>query len=127
MKNQFGKLFQRMKSSRRTRENRLSCLNLESLEGRRLLAFDVPNPYQNDLINEDVSGDFIRLSAKAAEEAGEPAAAKPAKPAAKPAKKPATKRTTKPRARDYHAGPTESFGAGCSVIGINHHYLRPAG
>ena len=58
MKNQIGKLFQRLKSSRRTRVNRLNRLSLESLEGRRLLAFDVPNPYQNDLIHEDVSGDY---------------------------------------------------------------------
>lgn len=58
MKTQFGKFVGRVKSLRRNRTNRLQQLRLEALEARRLLAFDVPNPYQNDLIAEDVSGDY---------------------------------------------------------------------
>ncbi|MFK7736416.1 MAG: dockerin type I domain-containing protein, partial [Pirellulaceae bacterium] len=63
MKNRIGQFFQRLKHAQRTRENRRKALRLESLEGRRLLAADtavypVPFPYQNDLINEDVSGDY---------------------------------------------------------------------
>lgn len=60
MKKHLAKLLQRP-GIHRTRSSRLKQLRLESLEGRRLLAadlVDVPFPYQNDLIAEDVSGDY---------------------------------------------------------------------
>lgn len=57
MKNKIGKLLRRSKSLR-TRDTHQKQLRHELLEGRRLLTVDVPFPYQNDLIHEDVSGDY---------------------------------------------------------------------
>ncbi len=61
MKKQIGNMLRRFKSNHRVRANRLQHLGLESLEDRKLLAADlveVPFPYHNDLIAEDVSGDY---------------------------------------------------------------------
>lgn len=59
MKNQIGKMLGRVKSTPRTRTDRLRNLRLESLEGRQLLAADVFSANHNYLIAEDVNQDFV--------------------------------------------------------------------
>ncbi len=58
MKKQIGKLLGRWKSAQRRRAERLRKLQLESLEGRRLLAADFSLTHHNYLIAEDVNQDF---------------------------------------------------------------------
>ncbi|WP_197355746.1 Ig-like domain-containing protein [Aureliella helgolandensis] len=59
MKKQIGRLLAGMKSAQRTRKSRLRNLQMEPLEGRRLLAADLaPVPFHNPLIAQDVNYDF---------------------------------------------------------------------
>ncbi len=58
MKKRIGKMLGSFGRSARIRAKRLRQLQLESLEGRRLLAADLGLMHHNHLIAEDVSGDF---------------------------------------------------------------------
>ncbi len=58
MKKRIGKMLGSLSRGARTRANRLRQLQMESLEGRRLLAVDLSLMHHNHIIAEDVNGDF---------------------------------------------------------------------